>query len=391
MPSPFFTRLGQALEGAGCRVTGINLCPGDRIFWQGGHRVDYRGKYSDWPNFFARFIDANDVTDVVLLGEQRRYHKEAVKIAQARGVRVTVTDFGYLRPDWITLEQDGMSGNSRFPKNSKIIQEKAKALPEVCFDPLYADNSTKMAVGDVIYLLSNMLLWWLYPHYRQSDMRPHPLIYWPASAKRMFTSWLRRKETADRLNSIMASGQRLFVFPLQLEHDFQIVAYSPFNSLNEAIELVIESFARNSAGDTRLVIKIHPWDAGLQNWEKLISECARRFQMEERVDYLDGGNLDALTKVCCGMVTVNSTSGVRALQLGKPVKLLGKAIYDVPGLVFQGSLDRFWREAESPDPDLINDFFKLLVHEVQIRGVFFMEPGLSSAVSEAKQRLLRCG
>ena len=30
---------------------------------------------------------------------------------------VAVTDFGYLRPDWIVLERDGMGAESRFPRD----------------------------------------------------------------------------------------------------------------------------------------------------------------------------------------------------------------------------------------------------------------------------------
>lgn len=39
-----------------------------------------------------------------------------------------------------------------------------------------------------------------------------------------------------------------------------------------------------------------------------------------------------------GMVTVNSTSGVRAIQLGCPVTVLGEAIYNVDGLTHLGGL-----------------------------------------------------
>ena len=129
MPSPFFTRIGRQLADLGCRVTGINLCFGDQLFWRGPARVNYRGRLADWPDFLRRFLQGENVTDIVLLGEQRHYHKEAVKIAQSCGVRVTVTDYGYLRPDWITLERDGMGGNSCFPKDPEEIRRLATDVP----------------------------------------------------------------------------------------------------------------------------------------------------------------------------------------------------------------------------------------------------------------------
>lgn len=117
MPSPFFSRVGQELSARGCKVTGINLSFGDWYFWCGENTVNYRGSVAQWPSFIGDFFDRESVTDLVLLGEQRTYHKDAIALAKLRNIRVSVTDFGYLRPDWITLEQDGMSGNSLFPKS----------------------------------------------------------------------------------------------------------------------------------------------------------------------------------------------------------------------------------------------------------------------------------
>ncbi|WP_434782159.1 capsular polysaccharide export protein, LipB/KpsS family [Ferrovum myxofaciens] len=119
MPSPFFSRIARQLKQRGARVSGINFCVGDWLFWRGGEATHYRGSLAQWSDFFHRYCQSKTVTDLVLLGEQRRYHKEAVAVAKTLGVRVTVTDFGYLRPDWITLEQDGMGGNSRFPVSGK--------------------------------------------------------------------------------------------------------------------------------------------------------------------------------------------------------------------------------------------------------------------------------
>ena len=65
----------------------------------------------------------------MLLGEQRPYHRAAIAAAQARGIAVTVTDFGYLRPDWIMLERDGMGAESRFPRDPAAILRAGRGLP----------------------------------------------------------------------------------------------------------------------------------------------------------------------------------------------------------------------------------------------------------------------
>lgn len=387
MPSPFFSRIAEALAARGCRTTRINLCIGDRLFWHGSPALDYRGRLKDWPAFVADFFDHNGVTDLILLGEQRNYHKLAIEVAQARGIRVTVTDFGYLRPDWINLERDGMSGNSHFPRDIGPILILAAGLPRADLAPHYRDSSLNMALGDLLYSFANVFLGWLYPHYCRSDKRPHPLLYFPLIGKRLLFARAGQRRAQQQVHVLRATRTRYYLFPLQLEHDFQIVAYSPFRALDEAIRLVIESFSRHSEEDTRLVIKVHPWDPVLHDWGKRIQRQAREFGVENRVDYLDGGSLDELLPDCLGMVTVNSTSGIRALQLGCPVKTLGQAVYDIRGLAYQGELDRFWREAGRPDPGQVDAFVDVLAATIQIRGVFFSEPGLSAAVEAAAQRL----
>src|SRR5882762_5864970 len=201
MPSPFFRRIAAGLEARGGRTTGINFCLGDRLFWGGRNGVNYRGSLADWPAFIDAFLMREGVTDLVLLGEQRRYHQEAIAAAQARGIRVTVTDFGYLRPDWITLERDGMSGNSRFPREIGEVRRLAALAPNLDLTPRYSDSALGMALGDLLYSFSTVLFWWLYPRYQRSDRRPHPMLYFPAIGWRL----LAARFTAQRAQRQMAA------------------------------------------------------------------------------------------------------------------------------------------------------------------------------------------
>ena len=387
MPSPFFSRVGEVLSGRGCKVTGINLCFGDRYFWKGANTVDYRGPESRWPSFISDFLVREKVSDLVLLGEQRSYHKAAIEQAKKSNTRVAVTDFGYLRPDWITLEQDGMGGRSLFPKDLALIRKRAAQLPP--WDPSvkYADSFRSMAVGDLLYSFGNVFFAWLYPGYRRPDNRVNPFLYFPAMGLRLWSAKKRENRAQEILKPFLHEKKPFFVFPLQLEHDFQIVSYSPFDGMEEPIFLVIRSFADHCDPETRLLIKSHPYDPGLKNWEKRIRRIARECGVSDRIVYIEGGNLDKITARATGMVTVNSTSGVKALQLGKAVKTLGRAVYDIDGLTFQKGLDPFWRKAAPPDAADVEAFLKLLAWTIQVKGVFFCEPGMSAAAAAAADRL----
>ena len=89
------------------------------------------------------------------------------------------------------------------------------------------------------------------------------------------------------------------------------------------------------------------------------------------MEYLDGGNLDDLVQHALGLVTVNSTAGLHALQMSCPVITLGQAVHDVPDLTFQGELDEFWKRPSRPDTQLLEAFINLMVATTQIRGCSF--------------------
>ena len=52
--------------------------------------------------------------------------------------------------------------------------------------------------------------------------------------------------------------------------------------------------------------------------------------------------------------------GLTALQAGASVIALGKAIYDLPTLTFEGELDEFWTKSAAPDPARLDTFLSAL-------------------------------
>ena len=384
--SPFFTLIGNGLASLGHDVHCINLSIGDQLFWRRPGATNYRGRLEDWPAFIEFFLDEHRITDLVLLGEQRDYHKQAIQAAKARGIHVTVTDFGYLRPDWITLERDGMSGCSCFPRDPAVIRSLADRLPAVDLRRKFQDSFLRMATWDVVYHMANVFFFWLFPHYRTHKMQPLPLIYL-GTGWRMLKGKLLRKRTERAIATLIEKHPRYFVYPLQLAYDFQLRAYSDYPDQGDSIREVVTSFSVNAPRDSQLIIKVHPLDTGLRDWKKLIQRISAHQGVADRVHYLDGGNLDRLCETALGMVTINSTSGLRALQLDCPVLTLGQAIFDVPGLTFQGGLDAFWSERAPPDEQLRDAFVKLMAASIQIRGVYYNQPGLDAAVAAAVDRL----
>jgi len=96
-----------------------------------------------------------------------------------------------------------------------------------------------------------------------------------------------------------------------------------------------------------LVVKAHPWDPGLRHWRSIVGRLAVEFGVGERVDYLAGGDLDELLRSAPGLVTVNSSVGLRALRWAARSRTWARSIYDLPGFCHQGALEAFWRQAHA--------------------------------------------
>jgi Capsule polysaccharide export protein len=110
------------------------------------------------------------------------------------------------------------------------------------------------------------------------------------------------------------------------------------------------------------------------------ARLAAHHRIANRVLFVDGGHLPTLLSKAHGLVTINSTVGTSAFHHGCPVKALGRAIYNVPGLTSEVSLDEFWRNPTPPDPGLHRDFCDVLFSRCLVRGSYYSDEGISLAV-----------
>lgn len=383
--SPFFSDMAAALRQRGHVALRINLCLGDKLFWHGPGAVDFRRHPAAWPDFVASFLDANRITDLVLLGEQRPLHRVAIAAAQARGIAVTVTDFGYLRPDWIVLERDGMGPLSRFPRDPAAIHALAAGLPPVDDTPRFADRFALQAAWDVAFHLVSLLPW-PFPHWR-SFLRHHPVPAYLGTAWRLARRGADWREAALTLRAAQAAGGLRFLLAMQMETDYGLRAYSRFADNDAVIASVVASFAQGAPPDAWLLVKPHPLDPGLKDWRRRVARCAAAAGVGDRVRFLPGLPMDPVIAACDGVVTVNSTLGLRAVALGCPTCVLGQALYDIPGLTWQGGLDRFWTAAPAPDSALAQAFLRAVAACLHVRGGYYDRAGRTAAVAGAVERL----
>jgi len=381
-----FMRIAHHLEQMGHRCLRVNCCAGDWLYWRRRGAYNYRGKLQDWNPWLRDLIDREGVTDIVLLGEERPHHQRAINIARNLDLDAYAIEMGYLRPDWIRIERGGSGFNSHLPVDPEQILKAAATLPEPDYRQIYKQSFFWDAVMDIAFNMANVVVRFPYPHYRWHAIY-HPVAEYAGWIGRLLKSRRNARLALNTERRILASGRPYFVMPLQLETDYQIRAYSSYNTQREAIEDTIASMAAHAPFDTDLVVKLHPLDNGLVNWGKVVRATARRYGLQGRVHFMDGGNLVRLMASARGVVTINSTAGLQAVQKGTPVKVLGVAVYDIEGLTHRGSLDHFWRAPTQPDVELSAAFHRLLAVAVHVRGNFYSLKGMDAGAKAIATRL----
>lgn len=382
---PLFRRLGQELIQSGHTVYKVNFNGGDRAFWRLPGGIDYRGPLEDWPETLRAMIQDKGITDVVLFGDCRAHHVQATEVCRKLKIAVHVFEEGYIRPDWVTLEQDGVNGHSRLPRDPDWYRKRAAKLPPVPVHKQVPSSFRRRAIEGLAYNAADVLTRWWYPNW--TTHRPwHPLIEGVGWARKLLRGNERRAAAEQLVERLLASDEPFYLFPLQLASDAQIRLHSPFASMTDALSLVLKSFAAHAPQNTRIVVKEHPLDNGVVDWREETASLASLYGIADRVDYMGWGDIVPVARAAKGMVTINSTSGTLALDMGVPVVALGHAVFDIPDITYQGGLDRFWRETIPPDRETFDAFRRVLIERCLVPGGFFSEEALAKVVRHAVAR-----
>lgn len=390
--SPFFRRLGAALRQRGHAVYRVNMCGGDVFHWWRGGTLCWRGRHEEWPQWVGDRMQALGITDMVLLGDWRPLHREAVLLARQRGVRVWVFEEGYLRPNYLTLEEGGVNAASPLPRDPDTVRALAAQLRDrEPAPPSRAENPMWLRVASTAWNhVGNVLLWPFFHRFRTH--RPYCIGH---ELLGLIPRWfMRRRRYADsqRVQRHFYSQNLPYYFmPLQLDADSQIRRHSPFSGILESLAVVITDFAKHAPSDACLLIKNHPLDNGLLNYRRYVRSLGAAVGCSDRLRFLEGVRTESLIRRCRAVVLCNSTVGLSALKAGKPVYCLGDAVYALPGLAASQSdmpLARFWTEAPPPDSALLEDFLHVLRMTALIPGNFYSAQGMADAIAASLRRLI---
>ena len=373
---PFFAQLGAMLRQTGAQVWRVGFNAGDRAFWGRAGYIPYTGTPADWPATLAPLLADRGITDLVLYGDTRPIHAQAVTLARARGITVHVFEEGYLRPWWVTYERGGSNGHSRLMDLS-VAQMRA-ALERTELDLIdapahWGDMRQHVWYGFAYHacvLLANRAYRGFTPH-RALNVRQEAALH----LKRLLSMPLHAIERRIATWRVRTGGFPYHLALLQLEHDASFRMHSPFASMAEFLDLAIRGFAQGAPRHHHLVFKAHPLEDGRVRLQAEIARLAAENGIEGRVHFIRGGKLAGLLNHARSAVTVNSTAAQQVLWRGMPLKVFGRAVYDKPEFVSTQPLPEFFAAPTRPDLRAYRDYRRFLLETSQLPGGFYSAAG----------------
>ncbi|WP_319826350.1 capsular biosynthesis protein [Thalassovita sp.] len=387
---PFFHRLGQMLRHAGGAVWRVGFNAGDRAFWPDrASYIAFDGDPLHWPDRFTALIAEKRVTDIVLYGDTRDIHAQAIRIAEQHGLTIHVFEEGYLRPFWVTYERGGSNGHSRLMDLSIGDMRAALAASDL-------DTPVPPAHwGDMRQHIFYGAFYHWFVMFRNGDY-PRFRTHRDLSVRREFQLYLKRLllmpvQAADRMittRRVRNGGFPYHLVLLQLEHDSSFRKHAPFATMTDFLTLVLRGFAEGAPRHHHLVIKAHPLESGQFPLHREIQRLATGLGIENRVHFLRGGKLAALLNDARSAVTVNSTAAQQVLWRGIPLKAFGRAVYDKPEFVSTQPLPEFFTRADRPDLTAYRDYRRYLLETSQVPGGFYSARGRRQLLRQVVDMML---
>ena len=388
---PFFRKVQALLNQNGFEAWRVCFNAGDRLFARGNQSLHFSGTGEAWREWFTEIVGEHGFDYVVLFGCEREVHRIALEQCALAGVPALCLEEGYIRPGFVTMEVGGnnwrspVAGMLPTDDDPDARQERLKGTSyPSSFGAMASYAFTYFAVRGVFSKPSERKL---FHKPKRSFVRE--MFYWFKNYYRKFSNLGGNYRTLERL--LEHHDKKYYLVPLQVHDDGQLGAAAGGWSNQKLILKSIVSFARNAPAATQLVFKIHPMERGHSQDRQFIRQVSILNNVEDRIHILDGASLGLLTRHAAGMVTINSTSGLSALQHGIPLAVLGKAFYRHPALTFcvnKGiELDQFWSSGHVAPAAMRKTYLQWISRRCLQLGDFYAYEGMEVAANSLLEKL----
>jgi capsular polysaccharide export protein len=273
---------------------------------------EYRGVEAS----VRRFLEDHGADGVFLWNGSGLAAGIAAQIARRNGIPVAFGENGYL-PGTMQLDPRGVNAAASFGPASTSLEQILACRWTASQDATLEDLLERYRAGQ---------------GYSPGATRPRRLKASPVAYLHQALLDISRDGRTRRMNRLIPQRtpplpERFLFFPLQVRQDSQLTVHSPLYGprLDEAISDLAAALTE-VAPEVRLVIKLHPADRRKTDYDPLIRRLPN-------IVWIGAGDVRDVLREAQAVVTINSTVGVEALIFGKPVVVLGDAVYGFERLV----------------------------------------------------------
>ena len=366
----FFARFSDYLENNNIRTYKI-LFPLHEYGFSQSRIIKYDQDIKVFKDFLRQTIIKYEIKHIFMYGNVLIPHKQALDLAKelnfvGKDIKTHIFELGYLRPNFVTLENDGINYNSSLIKSSKFYskQDSYSVLPVPKKHARLRIRKIWKTISFINHSFKNYKI-----VEKDHKLQPKPIYIW-FQIKGFFLKYFFFFTEYKLKNYLLRN--KFFLVILQVSTDSQLTEGSDIKDNKKFIYEVIKEFAEAKRNDINLVFKHHPRDRGYTNYHNEIRNLANEFGVSNNVFYIHDYYLSKLfqNSNCMGTVLINSTVGYQSLYHSVPVKALGITPYNIKGLSDQKDLASFFKNPSPVDKLLFNKFYKYILENSQINGNF---------------------
>ena len=319
-----------------------------------------------------------------MMNDLRWQHAIAIHLAKKLNIKYLVFELGLFRPNTITLDSKGVNYNNSVPKNKEFYLN-LEGFNKFDYTKINSDiTEKKRNIVITKYMILNTI-GKLFGIYTPANNRNSILDYY----KRFKNTYLKKKI----FKNITLENKYIFV-PLQVKTDTQTLLHSDYNDMNEFMEDTIQGvneYRKKYDSNIELVFKEHPMDCGKVSYENFYI----KYKGYTWINFLKDGNTKEVIENSDMVITINSTVGLEAIEMYKPVICMGRAFFTIDGIANKSNLLKLADDIrdkliEVKDKKLIDNFLNYLRYEYSVEGnLYYYDEkqieNISSIILEGKK------
>ena len=366
----FFARLSNYFENNNIKTYKISFPLYEYGFPQ-SKLIKYEQDINGFKSFLRETIFNYEIKHIFMYGNVLIPHKKALDLVrelklEGKYINTHIFELGYLRPNFVTLEDEGINFNSSLIKSREFYlkQEPYSVLPLPKKHARLRIRKIWKTISFINHSFKNYKI-----VEKEHKLQPKPIYIW-YQIKGFFLKYFYFFTEYKLKNYFLR--KKYFLVILQVSTDSQLTEGSDFKDNEKFIYKVIKDFSEAKRNDLNLVFKHHPRDRGYNNYRNKIKKISKELGVFDKVFYFHDYYLSKLYRNsnCKGTVLINSTVGYQSLYHSVPVKALGITPYNIEGLSDQEDLVSFFKNPSIVDRLLFKKFYKYILENSQINGNF---------------------